>query len=229
MCLSGTNHTTKAVHTHTDIIASYFSCWSKQLKCLYAWSSLVHFHLYMITHITIFVMLCGKLLLKKEDLSFETRDKFKWDCFKLPEDTMCSVSSGQEMQPNQLHVFVWLDLLSELSISQQLLHHCSLPLLLGDARMIKVYWIIHHCANLAQNTQTYMYQKHSRWFWSYKNTNSGGLQIFPFVLKCSCSCSLLKNKDLEQCLQKGLEWLIRRAGIIPSGPVWFCQGVYPWY
>lgn len=67
-------------------------------------SSLVHFHLY-ITHITIFVMLCGKLLLKKEELSFEPRDKYKWDCLKLPEDTMCSVSSGQEVQPNQLHVF----------------------------------------------------------------------------------------------------------------------------
>lgn len=40
------------------------------------------------------------------------------------------------------------DSLSELCISQQLLHHGSLPGLLGNPGMIEVHWIVHHCANL---------------------------------------------------------------------------------
>lgn len=39
-------------------------------------------------------------------------------------------------------------LLPELSISQQLLHHCSLPVLLGDPGVVEVHWVVHHSPNL---------------------------------------------------------------------------------
>lgn len=42
------------------------------------------------------------------------------------------------------------NLLSKLSISQQLLHHGSLPVLLGDSGMIKVHWVVDHRTNLNQ-------------------------------------------------------------------------------
>lgn len=43
-----------------------------------------------------------------------------------------------------------LNLLPELSISQQLLHHGSLPVLLGNTGMIEIDWVVHHRSDLCQ-------------------------------------------------------------------------------
>lgn len=44
---------------------------------------------------------------------------------------------------------------SELCVSQQLLHHGSLPLLLGNVGMVEVSRVVHHCADL-HRTQTHL-------------------------------------------------------------------------
>ncbi len=47
------------------------------------------------------------------------------------------------------------NLLPELSVSQQLFHQGSLSVLLGNAGMIEVDWVVHHSANLHNNTCTH--------------------------------------------------------------------------
>lgn len=48
------------------------------------------------------------------------------------------------------------NLLSELCVSQQLLHHGSLPQLLGNVGMVEVSRVVHHCADL-HRTQTQLH------------------------------------------------------------------------
>lgn len=42
------------------------------------------------------------------------------------------------------------NLLSELGVGQQLLHHGPLPVLLGDSGMIEVHWVVHNSTHLKQ-------------------------------------------------------------------------------
>lgn len=57
-----------------------------------------------------------------------------------------------EMSHNKTTPTAGAHLLSELCVSEQLLHNGSLPLLLRDTGMIEVSSVVHHCTNL-QNTQ----------------------------------------------------------------------------
>lgn len=57
-----------------------------------------------------------------------------------------------EMSHNKTTPTAGAHLLSELCVSEQLLHNGSLPLLLRDTGMIEVSSVVHHCTNL-QHTQ----------------------------------------------------------------------------
>lgn len=79
------------------------------------------------------------------------------------------------------------DLLSELGVGQQLLHHGSLPVLLGNTGMIKVRWVVHHRPNLPT---------HKNHHAGYSHINSLMLYFKSITPLCICLRESLEKRRI---------------------------------
>lgn len=66
-----------------------------------------------------------------------------------------------EMSHNKTTPTAGAHLLSELCVSEQLLHNGSLPLLLRDTGMIEVSSVVHHCTNLQHTHRKTSHSAHA--------------------------------------------------------------------
>lgn len=83
-------------------------------------------------------------------------------------------------------VNVCVSLLSELCIGQQLLHHGSLPGLLGNSGMIEVHRIVHHRANLPTHSE-HRYDRRCTFPWEESAAGNSPGNIWG-IRPCRSSC-----------------------------------------